>query len=567
MLISSVAPKLPHHPDLEVVDVMAAADFGWEYLVRDAAGLLWVLEELLPSAETPEDLPTLQAMLTQRLEPFRAIALPQFVPSQEFRVIEGRLFWQRAYVAGTTYGQLLETAMRQDEVFTEDAVWDLLVDVLVPLAELHDRELVHGAISPQSIVCRETDGAITSGRSETIVLQRLGGIREFGLAHYFYQLSPLTTSHQGHDFAQDLADLALLVSMLLIGDATIDDGMSTLRDLQRDNQISDELAGILTTMLSPKPWHKFHDARAVLAAVQTGEVETSPSLQAATTGRQIGRDPIIITLTIVFATLVAIAAWRIIQTRRIPFIHQENNSTQNVGKLPDKSTTQHLAAIAAKPPNPQTTKPQSEKQGIPAELYDRLVAELAKSEKFPDRPIKAVLNGLSEEARREMGRYDRPNYDRWSATLAAREISQPAVDILTDTSFYQRFPMLQGKTLNPRNFGQLWYAIARDQITALNQQKNLKVLAAGDFNESGQLVNGQGRVFQVQIQPGDQLQLSLDAAKQDVRLSVIENEIVLTRSSLSTRWTAPQATRGTTYEIILTPLKVDTVAYRLRLQR
>jgi serine/threonine protein kinase, bacterial len=559
MLISSaVAPKLPHHPGLEVVDILAAADFGWEYLVRDVDGL-WVFEELLPSAETIEDLPTLQAMLTQRLEPFRAIADPQFVPSQEFRVIEGRLFWQRAYVAGTTYGQLLETAMRQDEVFTEAAVWDLLEDLLVTLAALHDRGLVHGAIAPQAIVCRETDGAI--------VLQRLGGIREFGLNHHFYQLSPMVTAHRDGNFAQDLADLATLGLMLLIGDAWIDDGMATLRDLQREDQISDELSGIFTTMLAPKPWRKFHDARAVLAAVQTGEIAAAPPSPQRSEGRPMARDPIVITLTIVFATLVAIAGWRIVQTRRIPFINLENNPTQNVSKVPEKSTTKQLAMIAAKPPKPQTTKPQSEKQGIPAELHDRFIAELAKSEKSPDRPINTVLNGLSEEARRELGSYYRSNYDRWLATLATRKISQPTVDILADTAFYLRFPTLQGKTLNPRTFGQLWYAIARDQITALNQQKHLKVLAAGDFNESGQLQNGQGRVFQVQLQPGDRLQLTLDAQKQDVRLSVIENEIVLTRNSLSTRWTAPQAARGTTYEIILTPLKVDAVDYHLRLQR
>ncbi len=556
MLISSVAPKLPHHPGLEVVDILAAADFGWEYLVRDADGL-WVLEELLPSAETIEDLPTLQAMLTQQLEPFRAIADPQFVPSQEFRVIEGRLFWQRAYVPGTTYGQLLETAMRQDEVFTEDAVWDLLEDLLIPLAALHDRGLVHGAISPHAIVCRETDGAI--------VLQRLGGIREFGLNHHFYQLSPMATAHRDDNFAQDLADLATLGLMLLIGDASIEDGMPTLRDLQQENQISDELAGILTTMLAPKPWRKFQDARAVLAAVQTGEVAAAAQSSHRSQGQPMARDPIVITLTIVFATLVAIAVWRMMQTRRIPFINMENNPTQTVSKLPAKSATTHLAAIAAKPPAP--TKPQSEKQGIPAELYDRCIAELTKSEKSPDPLINTVLNGLSEEARREIGTYYRPNYDRWFATLAAHKISQPTVDILTDAAFYRHFPTLQGKTLNPRSFGQLWYAIARDQITTLNQQKNLKVLAAGDFNESGQLANGQGRVFQVQLKPGDRLQLALDAQKQDVRLAVIENEIVLTRNSLSTRWTAPQAARATTYEIILTPLKVDAVDYRLRLQR
>jgi serine/threonine protein kinase, bacterial len=563
MLISSaVAPKLPHHPDLEVVDILAAADFGWEYLVREADGL-WVLEELLPSAETSEDLPTLQAMLTDRLAPFQAIALPQFVPNQEFRVIESRLFWQRAYVAGKTYGQLLETAMSQDEAFTEDAVWDLLADILVPLAELHDRGLVHGAIEPQSIVCRESDGAI--------VLQRCGNVREFGLDHHFYQLSPLLAASRSATIATDLADLAALALMLLMGDATIDGGIPTLRDLQRNDHISAELATILTTMLAPKPWRNFPDAAAALSAIQMGDVAPeSPHPETSTrseSNRPRVHDPIVITLTIVLFSLVGFAFWRMVNMRRIPFINMGNNSDKAAEKSPNRLAIAPQPAIAKPAIAKPAAKPQSEKQGIPAELYDRLIAELTKSEKSPDAPINTVLNGLSEEARREIGTYYRRNYDRWSATLAARKISQPTVDILADTAFYLRFPTLQAKTLNPRTFGQLWYAIARDQITDLNQQKQLKVLAAGDFNESGQLQNGQGRVFQVQLNPGDRLQLSLKADKQDVRLSVIENEIVLTRGSISTQWTAPPALRSTTYEIILTPLKPDSMSYSFTLQR
>jgi serine/threonine protein kinase, bacterial len=141
------------------------------------------------------------------------------------------------------------------------------------------------------------------------------------------------------------------------------------------------------------------------------------------------------------------------------------------------------------------------------------------------------------------------------------------VDILADTAFYLRVPTLRGKTLNPRSFGQLWYAIARDQITGLNQQQNLKVLTNGDFNESGKLANGHGRVWQVQVRSGEHLQLRLNTPKSDVRLSVIENEIVLIRDSSQPQWTAPKSSRSTTYEIILTPLKLDAVSYDLTLKR
>jgi serine/threonine protein kinase, bacterial len=560
MLISSVAPKLPHHPDFTVVDMLAAADFGWEYLIRDAEGL-WVLEELMPSAETTEDLGTLQAMLTDRLQPFCTIADPQLAPIGEILIVDDRLFWRRSYVVGRTYGQLLETAIAQDEVFTEDAVWDWLEAVLEPLAQLHDRGLVHGAIDLNAVVCREADGAI--------VLQRFGDVRGFGLAHYFYPLLPLRAEPVATGVAQDLADLAGLALVLLTGDESIDDAIEILQNLQQSEIIGDELVGILTTMLAPKPWRKFRDARDVLQAVQTDGDEPAESALPKPDSRfsnqsPTGRDPIVITLAIVLVGLVALAFWRIANIRRLPATSQPETP---VGKFSGKAApaATNLAAMVAD--EPKAAPPLPEKQGITAELYDRLMSELAKTEKQPEQRINPVLHSLSEEARRELGSYYRRNYDRWFATLASRKVSQPTVDILADTAFYLRFPMLQGKTLNPRTFGQLWYAIARDQITALNQQQNLKVLAAGDFNESGKLAQGQGRVFQVQLKPGDRLQLSLQAQKQDVQLSVIENEIVLTRGSINTRWTAPPSSRGATYEIILTPLKLDAVAYSLRLQR
>ncbi len=561
MLISSVAPKLPHHPDFTVVDILAAADFGWAYLIRDANGL-WVLEELLPSAETAADLGTLQAMLTDRLQPFKAIADPQLAPIGEILVVDDRLFWRRSYVAGCTYGQLLELATAQDETFTEAAVWDWLEAVLEPLAQLHDRGLVHGAIDGNAVVCREADGAV--------VLQRFGDIRAFGLAHHFYPLLPLRVEPMAlSGVAQDLADLARLALGLLTGDEAIDNVTEILQNRQQLAIIGDALAEILTTMLMPKPWRKFRDARDVLQAVQTDGAE--PAVMAAPksdsrfrANQPTGPDPIVATLAIVLVGLVALAFWRMTNTRRVPEVTRQPASP--VGKFSGKAApaATNLAAMVADPP--KTAPPSTKPQGIPTDLYDRLVSELTKTEKQPEQRINPVLQRLSEAARRELGTYYRRNYDRWFATLAARQVSQPAVEILADTAFYLRFPMLQGKTLNPRTFGQLWYAIARDQITALNQQKNLKVLATSNFNESGQLANGQGRVFQIQLKPGDRLQLALQAQKQDVQFSVIENAIVLTRGSLNTRWTAPPSARGATYEIILTPLKLEAVAYSLRLQ-
>jgi hypothetical protein len=386
----------------------------------------------------------------------------------------------------------------------------------------------------------------------------------------FYRLSPLLTVGPARlsGAAGDLQDLATIAVVLLTGDEAMAPSAPLLDELRQDAIIGDELAALLAKMLGLKSRQRLRDARAALAAFPQLATAVAPAPQAPQT-KSTMRDPIIVALSIVFISLVGFALWRVANMLRMPGSNSSSSASETtIGKFSGKAAPPILpeTTAAEAPKTEMATANQSEKQGIPADLYDRLISEAA-TEKIPAQSINAIVNGLSEESRREVGTYYRRNYDRWLATLAARQISQPTVDILADTAFYLRVPTLRGKTLNPRSFGQLWYAIARDQITGLNQQQNLKVLANGALNESGKLTNGHGRVWQVQLKPGDRLQLSLQAQKQDVQLSVVENEIVLTRNSPNTRWTAPPSSRGTTYEIILTPLKLDAVPYSLRLQR
>ncbi|MBE9030032.1 hypothetical protein IQ266_09860 [filamentous cyanobacterium LEGE 11480] len=638
MLISSIVPKLPTHPNFSVVDIFAAADFGWEYLIQDVDGL-WILEEFLPSAETPQDLATLQTELQQWIQPIASIRFPQLARSIAILSFDERLFWLREHIPGQSYQQLLTQAIAQNDRFSEAEVWDFLIDVLQPLAALHDQNIAHGAIDFNAVICRESDG--------NLVLQRFGGIREFGLAHQFYLLQPLMTpSWQSNlrGLPQDLHDLAWMALVLLTGNPELELISPVLHTLQRDAVISDELARILTQMLLPKPWQQFPHARAVLQALEaelpqdesfpapivppTPATPNQPTAQQQPTPPSIPsplsvsnspastnstnlpnppepptnpapprsphRDPIIMTLSIVFIGLVTLSLWRIVQSAKIPFLTPKASPTKPIDKPVGKfsgqpitntpkpkpslaaiATTNQPAPTASTPAAKSATKPTKSpakhqpqtKHGIAAALYDQLIRDIPQGKQAPQQKLNPLLKQLSEAARREMGGYYRQNYDRWFATLATKKISQPTVDILTDTSFYMRFPSLQKKSLNPRTFGQIWYAIARDHITALNQKQNLKRLKAGSFNESGKLHHGQGRVFHITVPPGSGLKLYLKTSKKDIRLSVIQNEIILTRYSTNTQWTAPKSKHGAIYEIILTPMRTEAVPYKLSLKQ
>ncbi|MBW4695709.1 MAG: protein kinase [Lyngbya sp. HA4199-MV5] len=78
---------------------------------------------------------------------------------------------------------------------------------------------------------------------------------------------------------------------------------------------------------------------------------------------------------------------------------------------------------------------------------------------------------LKPETRAKMGSYRRVNYDEWLKVLGETGAkSSPRLDALADSRFFQLFPEQKGKTLNPRTFGQVWYAIADEQLSTAKAQ-------------------------------------------------------------------------------------------------
>jgi serine/threonine-protein kinase len=81
------------------------------------------------------------------------------------------------------------------------------------------------------------------------------------------------------------------------------------------------------------------------------------------------------------------------------------------------------------------------------------------------------LATLKPETRSKMGSYRRANYDEWLTALGETGAkSSPRLDALADSRFFQLFPDQKGKTLNPRTFGQVWYAIADEQLSTAKAQ-------------------------------------------------------------------------------------------------
>ena len=77
-----------------------------------------------------------------------------------------------------------------------------------------------------------------------------------------------------------------------------------------------------------------------------------------------------------------------------------------------------------------------------------------------------VLEPMTPEVRQGLGNYRRSDFDSW--LLAKNSPPKPdfskQIETQTDQQFFEKFPALKGQPLNPRQLGQVWYAIAREVI-------------------------------------------------------------------------------------------------------
>jgi hypothetical protein len=75
------------------------------------------------------------------------------------------------------------------------------------------------------------------------------------------------------------------------------------------------------------------------------------------------------------------------------------------------------------------------------------------------------LETLTPETRQRLGSYRRRDYDQWLQELGEGKLQKsPTLDPLADQRFFQLFPEMNGKPLNRRTFGQVWYAIAEEEL-------------------------------------------------------------------------------------------------------
>ena len=125
-------------------------------------GVLWQARDQL-AAEAPVALRRLgaeqdQARARELWSRLQGVLHPQVPRFGAVIQEQGQLWLVREWQSGRTYGQLLEARRERQMVFGAGEVLLLLRQLLPVLAALHSQDLLHGDLSPDNLLRRDSDG-------------------------------------------------------------------------------------------------------------------------------------------------------------------------------------------------------------------------------------------------------------------------------------------------------------------------------------------------------------------------------------------------------------------------
>lgn len=549
---------------------------------------------------------------------------------------QARLFLVQDYVEGETYETLLRQRLNVGLTFTEAEVTELLKQLLPVLRYIHAAGVIHRDISPDNLIQRDVDGLpvlidfggvkqIAATVASQVSSVSRSGTTRLGKAGYApeEQMAAGAVSPQS-----DLYALAVTVLVLLTGKEAEALLGRDRRQWQRLVKLSPLLSTILERMLHPVPHKRFQSAQAVLAALRgQAEDETtrppSQSIAQPASGRarpanrpadtvaiapvtpksqrparpSLGLRVIKGVLPILIVGAAAIGGWW--EWRQL-FGHNSDPTPKQTKPAKPKPS----AAAPAAPG--YSTAEQTRKQALQtrreAMRVDRAFLVTLTDEMFyaehPDlkqQPLKDTaadaslradwdrsanelldrMEGLSPEARARLGSYTQADVEKRRAEVNKLNLSSRALNDLTDARFYALFPDLERReNLLELSIGQIWQAVAVDQLQALKAGKSLVKLPVGNSSEgefepvSGRLNAGEGKAYIAKLTRAEAIEVSLKAPDRATQLSIYpptSKSPALLADSSETQWSGSLPESGL-YEIVVVSSAAEPVEYELMLR-
>lgn len=179
---------------------------------------------------------------------------------------------------------------------------------------------------------------------------------------------------------------------------------------------------------------------------------------------------------------------------------------------------------------------------------------------------------LSMPARRGLGAYGADDRDSWRKLVNGLNVSSRALEDLADAKFAAIFPEQQRDRILEQPSGQVWYGLAQDSVDDLQSGRVLERInfEQGAFRDqrTGQLEAGQGRVFVLQLNEGQNLRINLQAPQDTVQMSLYlptptQKVPFLLSDSSETTWSGRLDQTGF-YEIAIASKSSTPINYALR---
>lgn len=594
-----------------IVRELGYGGFGRTYLAEDIHRFneTCVLKEFAPQVQGSYGLEKAEELFAREAGVLYKLNHPQIPRFRElFRASlneRDRLFLVQDYVEGRTYRQLLDARKSQGLCFSEIEIRQLLVQLLPVLQYLHNIGVIHRDISPDNLILRSLD--------QQPVLIDFGGVKQVAAAATSAYVSPNAAEtavpltrlgkvgyappeqmHQGMVSPQsDLYALAVTALVLLTGKepAELLDPTGRSHPWQQFVALSPEMTEILMQMLAIHPDDRFVAAEAVLHALEQSDFATAAPISPTTIevtefapepppSRSLRLSKLTAWLTplwvLVPLAVIAGAGW---------WWREEL-----ISLLPN------LDSVSVQPDQPNLLERRAEAAEIDYEFLIELT-DVTFYERYPDRAGQALSNSeddakwrnrwaeiadewltllpqyLSPEARKKLGSYTKADRNQWKQQINQLYVGSRSLYDLTDAQFFHLFPDQRGKDFINQPIGQVWQAIATDQIQALQDGKTLERIEfePGAFSQQQQdsLAVGKGRVYIANLAAGQIMRLNLQAPADSSALSIYlprptADLPVLLEDSSDLTWTGTLPQSGY-YEIVVVNMASQPIGYVLNL--
>lgn len=513
-----------------LVRQLAAGGFGRTYLAENLHRFneRCVLKEFAPQVHGDRELEKAKELFEREAGALYNLNHPQLPRFLEFFQAETKgvncLFLAQDFIEGDTYYDL----MRSRGSFTENEVRQFLCKILPVLSYIHAQGVIHRDIAPDNIMLRSSDTMpvlIDFGGVKQIAATVVSKFTGQGMPTLLGKPGYAPEEQMRYAKVYPNSDLyALAVTALVL--LTAKEPQDLYDSYQAswrwsEIKVSPQLQAVLQKMLAYQPGDRFSQAEEVLQALQASPPQKLPILNISQlrTINVLGRKPaqtshnqtqiptppkntqitapsanhplkfnlgwvrqlLVKATTVGLVGLAATSAWvfanTVMRTQSFNPIAGRSPTTNAAARLENivnrRQDLQIREAFFVSLVDESFHRQHPELNGRSLKSGDQ-DAELRNSwfsmaEQMLDKLEQAEL---TTSTRSRLGSYTQQNYTTWQQQADQGQLGNYTSNQLTqDTNqkFYRLFPQERGRQLKQNTLGQIWYAIAAEQINQIKQ--------------------------------------------------------------------------------------------------